>query len=326
MKNNDNKATYDNKFLLIPKPKEDEFILSYLNRIKEENAYPSLNLVLKIIFGDKIKILAVVKGEFNKLTLSKYVGINENLIDKLCITDNNKFYCLSCIFVCPYCIKEEKYVSISSYQKNAICPVHLIPYINRCPHCNKLLDWNAEKIERCRFCKNYINSNIEKYVLRYKETIHQRDIYFIFNIFFKLTINSPSRNNLYNLEYLSLGLQKSIDFINDPEQILLENFRKLFVQLNFTYPNFRAIRYEFYLMIFNIVKITNKIHYGIRILNCLNSIIDVNFIDEIIKNYDQEFHWFINNYNQSFEIRKIKFNIRNISKILNLDVNIIRVC
>lgn len=316
---------YSKKFLIIPKPKEDEFILSYLNRIKEENAYPSLNLVLKTIFGEKIKILNVVKGNFDKSALIEFVGINENLINKLCITDKNKFYCLSCILVCPYCITEKKYVSISGYQKNAMCSIHFIPYISRCPYCNKLLDWNAEKIERCQFCKNYIDSNINQYVLRNKETIHQSDIYFIFDFFFKLTINSPNLNDSYNLEYLSLGLQKSIDFINDPEQIILEKIRKIFIQIKVTYPNSRAIRYEFYLLIFNLIKIINKIHDGSHILNCLKKIIDENFIDEILKNHDQEYYQFINNYDHSFEKRTIKLNKVNISKILNLDIKIISI-
>lgn len=325
MKNNKNVNIDNHKFLVIPNPKENEFILSYLNRLKIENGYPSLKLVIKIIFGSKIKILDVVKGNFDKSALIEFVGVNESLIDKLCITDNDKFYCLSCILVCPYCIAEEKNVPISAYQKNAMCPVHVIPYISRCPHCNKLLDWNAEKIEKCHFCKNYINSNIEQYVLRYAQNIPQNDIYLIFNIFFKLTINSPSRNEFYNLKYLSLCLQKSIDFINNPEKKILERFRKLFIQIKVTYPNFRAIRYEFYLLIFNLIKIANEIHDGSRIINCLNNIIDVNFINKILKNYDQEFKFFINNYNQIFEKKELNFNVKNLCKILNLENKVINI-
>lgn len=323
MKNNENVNIDNRKFLVIPNPKENEFILSYLNRLKIENGYLSLKLVIKIIFGDEIKILNLVKGNFNKSVLSNCLGINESIVDKLCLTDSDKFYLLSCILVCPYCFTEKIYIPISSYQKNVMCPIHFISYISRCPHCNKLLDWNAENIEICRFCKKYINSGIEKYVIRYEENIHQDDIYLIFNNFLKLNINSPSQNELYSLEYLSLGLQKSVDFINNPEKQILDRFRKLFIQIKVTYPNFRAVRYEFFLLVFSIVKISNEINDGTRIINCLNNIIDVNFINEILENFDQEFHCFLNNYDQSFQIREIKFSIGGICKILNLDIKIL---
>ena len=39
------KPNFNRKFLVIPIPEEDEFILSFLNRIKIANAYPSLNSV-----------------------------------------------------------------------------------------------------------------------------------------------------------------------------------------------------------------------------------------------------------------------------------------
>ena len=44
------KPNFNRKFLVIPIPEEDEFILSFLNRIKIANAYPSLNSVIKTIF------------------------------------------------------------------------------------------------------------------------------------------------------------------------------------------------------------------------------------------------------------------------------------
>ena len=49
------KPNFNRKFLVIPIPEEDEFILSFLNRIKIANAYPSLNSVIKTIF-DKLSL------------------------------------------------------------------------------------------------------------------------------------------------------------------------------------------------------------------------------------------------------------------------------
>lgn len=163
------KPNFNRKFLVIPIPEEDEFILSFLNRIKIANAYPSLNSVIKTIFDKKINIINIVKGNFDKSVFYKFTDLAEDDINKLCITNKNNFYIVSCLLICPYCIKQNCYVSLTGYKRNAICPTHSIPYISRCPHCNKLLDWNAEKIEICKFCKISVYSNISDYIVEYDE-------------------------------------------------------------------------------------------------------------------------------------------------------------
>ena len=180
------KPSFNRKFLVIPIPEEDEFILSFLNRIKIANAYPSLNSVIKTIFEKKVSNINIVKGNFDKSVFYKFTDLVENEINKMCLTNQNNFYIVSCLLICPYCIKQHSYVSINGYRKNVICPTHSIPYISRCPHCNKLLDWNAEKIEICKFCKISVCSDISSYVVKHEGNITQSDIFIIHNDFFNL--------------------------------------------------------------------------------------------------------------------------------------------
>ncbi|EHU2434323.1 hypothetical protein A0165_RS19545, partial [Acinetobacter baumannii] len=189
-----NKPNFNRKFLVIPVPEEDEFILSFLNRIKMANAYPSLNSVIKTIFKKKISIINIVKGNFDKSVFYEFTDLVEDEINKLCITNKNNFYIVSCLLICPYCFKQQSYVSLNGYRKNVICPTHSIPYISRCPHCNKLLDWDAEKIEICRFCKTSVYSDISDYILEYDEKITHSDIFIIYNDFLDLKGLSPCRS------------------------------------------------------------------------------------------------------------------------------------
>lgn len=80
-----NKPNFNRKFLVIPTPEEDEFILSFLNRIKMANAYPSLNSVIKTIFEKKMSIINIVKGNFDKSVFYEFTDLVEDEINKLCV-------------------------------------------------------------------------------------------------------------------------------------------------------------------------------------------------------------------------------------------------
>lgn len=94
------KPNFNRKFLVIPIPEEDEFILSFLNRIKIANAYPSLNSVIRTIFEKKISTINIVKGNFDKSVFYKFTDLVEDEINKLCLTDQNNFYIVSCLWLC----------------------------------------------------------------------------------------------------------------------------------------------------------------------------------------------------------------------------------
>ena len=309
------KPNFNRKFLVIPIPEEDEFILSFLNRIKIANAYPSLNSVIKTIFDKKINIINIVKGNFDKSVFYKFTDLAEDDINKLCITNKNNFYIVSCLLICPYCIKQKCYVSLAGYKINAICPTHSIPYISRCPHCNKLLDWNAEKIEICKFCKISVYSNISDYIVEYDEKISQNDIFIIYNDFLDLKGISPSRNEQYSLNNLYKGLRKSIDFLMQPDMFMIKEFRELFIRTDIRFPNYKAVRYEFFLLLLRIIRLINSISLiGLKIRESLSNIVGFELVENISNNYDKELYNFLNYYDENFGQRKVDLNVR---KILN---------
>lgn len=310
-----NKSNFNKKFLVIPIPEEDEFILSFLNRIKMVNAYPSLNSVIKTIFEKKVSIINMVKGNFDKSVFCEFTDLVEDEINKLCITNKNNFYIVSCLLICPYCIKQQSYVSLNGYRKNVICPTHSIPYISRCPHCNELLDWDAEKIEICRFCKTSVYSNISDYIVEYDEKITHSDIFIIYNDFLNFKGLSPSRSEQYSLNNLYKGLRNSIDFLIQPDSFIIKEFRELFIRTDIRFPNYKTVRYEFFLLVFRIVGLINSISLvGLKIRESLSNIVGFELVDNISNNYDKELYNFLNYYNGNFAQREVDLNIK---KILN---------
>ena len=279
------------------------------------NAYPSLNSVIKTIFEKKVSIINMVKGNFDKSVFCEFTDLVEDEINKLCITNKNNFYIVSCLLICPYCIKQQSYVSLNGYRKNVICPTHSIPYISRCPHCNELLDWDAEKIEICRFCKTSVYSNISDYIVEYDEKITHSDIFIIYNDFLNFKGLSPSRSEQYSLNNLYKGLRNSIDFLIQPDSFIIKEFRELFIRTDIRFPNYKTVRYEFFLLVFRIVGLINSISLvGLKIRESLSNIVGFELVDNISNNYDKELYNFLNYYNGNFAQREVDLNIK---KILN---------
>ncbi|WP_119054858.1 hypothetical protein [Acinetobacter colistiniresistens] len=321
-----NKPNFNRKFLVIPTPEEDEFILSFLNRIKMANAYPSLNSVIKTIFEKKMSIINIVKGNFDKSVFYEFTDLIEDEVNKLCITEKNNFYIVSCLLICPYCIKQNCYVSLNGYRKNVICPAHSLPYISRCPHCNKLLDWDAEKIEICKFCKTSIYSDISNYVIKYAENITQNDIFIIYNDFLNLKNRSPNRCVQYSLKNLYKGLDESVAFLMKPDYLILKEFRELFIRTDVRFPNYKTVRYEFFLLLFKIIGLIKSISsVGFEIKKSLVSIVGFELVEDIFNNYDREFYNFLNYYNGNFGQRPVDINVKKILNtnegVLNLIIN-----
>lgn len=285
------------------------------------NAYPSLNSVIKTIFEKKINIINIVKGNFDKSVFYKFTDLVEDEINKLCLTEKNNFYIVSCLLICPYCIKQHSYVSLNGYRKNVICPAHSFPYISRCPHCNKLLDWNAERIEICKFCKTSVYSNISNYIVKYDEKISPSDIFIIYNDFLDLKGLSPSRSEQYSLNNLYKGLRKSIDFLMQPDPFIIKEFRELFIRTDIRFPNYKTVRYEFFLLVFRIVGLINSISLvGFRIRESLSNIVGFELVDNITNNYDKELYNFLSYYNENFGQRKVDLNVK---KILNTNDDVL---
>lgn len=310
------------KFLIIPHLEREEFILSYLNRIKKANAYPSLISVVKTIFGKKITTMNLVKGNFNKFIFSEHTGLSETQINSLFIQEHqNEFYSVDCLLICPFCILKQNYIPIAWYKKDHICPIHSIPYISRCPHCNTLLHWDTKKIEVCHFCQCAINLNIEKHIIHHDSSIEKSDIYLVYKIFFNDQVYSPSNNTMYNLEYLSSKFIKCVEFIENPEKYLMNEIRKIFIKINEKYPNKKSIKYDFTSYFFKIIKYIkhsttdeyNKTHI-IDFIELINNDLYL----EILNNYDDKFFYFISGGFFNFNL-KIKF----IEKLLKSDPEVI---
>lgn len=284
------------------------------------NAYPSLNSVIKTIFEKKISIINIVKGNFDKSVFYEFTDLVEDEINKLCITEKNNFYIVSCLLICPYCIKQHSYVSLNGYRKNVICSRHSIPYISRCPHCNELLDWDAEKIEICKFCKTSVYSDISSYVVKYEVNLTHSDIFIIYNDFLNLNGLSPSKSEQYSLNNLSEGLRKSINFLMQPDPFMIKEFRELFIRTDIRFPNYKTVRYEFFLLVFRIIELINSISLvNFKIKESLSNIVGFELVDNISNNYDKELYNFLNYYNENFGQRKVDLNVK---KILNTTDNV----
>ena len=100
-----------------------------------------------------------------------------------------------------------------------------------------------------------------------------------------------------------------------PDSFLLKEFRGLFIRTDVRFPNYKTIRYEFFLLLFKIIGLINGISsVSSKIKESLVNIVGFELIDNIINNYDKELYNFVNCYNENFGQRKVYLNA---TKILN---------
>ncbi|EHU2434082.1 hypothetical protein AXE43_RS18640, partial [Acinetobacter baumannii] len=119
----------------------------------------------------------------------------------------------------------------------------------------------------------------------------------------------------YNLNNLYNGLRKSIDFLIQPDSFIIKEFRGLFIRTDIRFPNYKTVRYEFFLLVFRMIGFVNSTSsVGLKIRESLLNIVGSELVDNITNNYDKEFYNFLNYYNKNFGQRKVDLNVK---KILN---------
>ena len=127
---------------------------------------------------------------------------------------------------------------------------------------------------------------------------------------------SPSRSEQYSLNNLYKGLRKSIDFLMQPDLFIIKEFRELFIRTDIRFPNCKAVRYEFFLLVLRIIRLINSISLiGLKIRESLSNIVGFELVENISNNYDKELYNFLNYYNISFGQREVDLNIKKIFNI-----------
>lgn len=196
------------KFLVRPAPLDDEYILSYLERLRIENGYSSIDLICKTIFGTKISLVDIVKGNFDKILFSTYTSLNFDEIKNLCITDN-KYYVSANVYLCLECFKEVNYIKKDWYIRDYVCCHHKLPISCRCSFCNSLYSFNILNNYFCKKChKNIFSGNL----FRLNTNKNISDIFKIFHNVFKFKYYSPNSLS-YSTRYFSSCFNKSYDLL-----------------------------------------------------------------------------------------------------------------
>ncbi|MCY1162120.1 hypothetical protein D9M71_24650 [compost metagenome] len=263
---------YKKKFLVRPLPLENEFILSYLERLKEANVYLSINSICTTMFEENIILKKVVKGDFNRKLFSQYTGISLDLIDDMCIFDERNYYCTKNVIFCPICFDSLKYIRKNWYQKEYLCPIHFKPLISKCIQCNYLISWNSLFTGKCFKCQNQLNYYDSKYFISNIQPIDFKDIFNLSRKLFRYKLSAPYSSN-FNLSYLVSNLNYVTCFINNLNGVFDIKIRNFF---------------------FNIYYETNNPE--VYVISYLNFIIDIEVLLNICVNCDNE--------------KKIKINLK----------------
>ncbi|WP_313043063.1 hypothetical protein [Acinetobacter sp.] len=314
------KLERNKSFLICPYPKKNEFILSYLARIKQFNLYPNLNSVLYTIFSKKINIIDISKGIFDKKKLSEFTFIKENEIIEYCL-DYNIHHITSNILVCPLCIKDQNFISIEWYQKDHICLIHSLPFINKCLNCKKLLTWNTNNFKICSFCKTPLHLNIDKYIIPLETKIDLDNAYYIYKHILNYKNHSPN-SIIYSEEYLSNGLKDASHFIKNMNNLFEIQIRKILFKTNASNFNIETIKHELIVFISHVLTLTNKIKSNDLLSINLKEYTNIDNREYVIKqNISQQLMAY---YLQKCLTEKMKYlSKENISNILNLDLKIL---
>lgn len=146
---------YNSKFLVRPIPLENEHILSYLERLRIENGYSTINIICITIFDTRINLVDLVKGYFNKERFSNYTNLTIKEVENLCL--NDEIYDISPqVNLCLLCFKNLNYIKKEWHAKNYICEKHQIPIVNRYLYCNALYNLNIIELKICNKCHKSI--------------------------------------------------------------------------------------------------------------------------------------------------------------------------
>ena len=154
-----------NKFLVRPRPYDDEFILSYLQRVSQENSYASLDQICSTVFAHRKSLTDIIKGNFDTKLLAQFTDLSISQICDL-LTLGEDYHLSSHPIFCIECFKLNKYIKKQFYKKEYICENHDLPMISRCLFCNRLYSWKVLDNLKCSYCKKNINNKIEQKILK----------------------------------------------------------------------------------------------------------------------------------------------------------------
>lgn len=185
-----------NKFLVRPRPFDDEFILSYLQRVSEHNSYASIDQICSTVFGHRKSLKDIIKGNFDTKLLGQFTGLSTSQVFDL-LTLGEDYHLSSNLIFCIECLKLNKYIKKQFYKKEYICEKHDLPMISRCSFCKRLYSWKVLDSLKCSYCEKTIKNRIEQKIL--KETSVHNVIKFS-NLVLKYKKYAPTSSS-YQFEF-----------------------------------------------------------------------------------------------------------------------------
>lgn len=205
----------NNRYLIVPRPYEDESLTGYLNRICTSNMYERVKWVYNDIGllidnqiininrlpydHEYIKKLTLLTGLSNEellnMTYFNELGNLYNVDSYICETLYKSYNRKMKINICPVCLKEQLYIrkiwELTTYK---ICHIHKCYLIERCPDCNKFINL-TNSIEKCPCGFIYTNS-IPRYSEKNENFVSELIAYFVNKI-----EPESTENFLYKLEF-----------------------------------------------------------------------------------------------------------------------------
>lgn len=318
---NYNELPISKNFLIVPNPEKNEFIISFLVRLKKLNAYPSLNSIIKTIFDKNINLSLLIKGEFGGLEIAQFTNLTIDDVNNMRI-NSKEFYETINVILCPICIQFKKYISLECYNSNTICPIHLIPYTNKCLNCGEIISWDANDFEICHYCKKPVSTNFFKYLIPIESFKDFSVIFFIYKNLLNYNPYSYGGISLRNINNYVIGLNNSIEFLNNPEKHIIKHIREIFFYFTKRYENTKVIYNEIIIYIFKILNLINLYkNIDINIRNTLSDIIGEHAISEILIDYQNNYFKYCLNGAQIYykSEKTLTLTHTGVMKILNIN-------
>lgn len=305
-----------NKFLVRPRPFDDEFILSYLQRVSEHNSYASIDQICSTVFGHRKSLKDIIKGNFDTKLLGQFTGLSSSQVFDLLTLDED-YHLSSNLIFCIECLKLNKYIKKQFYKKEYICEKHDLPMISRCLFCNRLYSWKVLDSLKCSYCGKNIKNIIEQKIL--KETSVHNVIKFT-NLVLKYKTYAPTSSS-YHFEF-------HIKRYNYAHNLLLnknnsfEKYIKQFFFNDYIYQR-EPSRYidEYIYFLINMRKTISEMDLD-EYMKKTENILKMYYIEDY--NYDELESDFNSNFisiNQENSKKYMFISNLNCQKILGIDLN-----
>lgn len=307
-----------NKFLVRPRPFDDEFILSYLQRVSEANSYASIDQICSTVFDHRKSLTDIIKGNFDKKLLAQFTDLSISQICDLLTVDED-YYLSSNLIFCIECFKLNKYIKKQFYKKEYICEKHDLPMISRCLFCNRLYSWKVLDSLKCNYCKKPINNEIEQKIL--KETYVNNVLKFA-NLVLKYKLYAPMSLSYQFVFYIkrynyahNLLLNKNNSF---------ELFIKQFFFNDYIYkrePSKYIDEYIYFLI--NMKKTISEMTLDEHVIK-LEKILKMYFIDDLDSDeLESDFNSNFISFNQEDSKKYMFISYLNCQRILGIDLNMV---